>query len=493
VRHIDLFSGIGGFALAAQEVWGEEYENVCFCEINKYAQAVLRKNFGKDVVICDDIRKLTADSYGCDVATERIDLLTGGFPCQPFSQAGQRKGTDDSRYLWPEMLRVIREFKSTWVVAENVRGLLTINDGVVFEQVCVDLENEGYEVQPFVIPACAVNAPHRRDRVWIVAKSKDERMERNGGGEQGISEHRRSDQQGTPHRDAGTVRGQTPDEERERSTLGHFAPEQWDQNWLEVATEYGRMDDGVPDWVHRCIETVLGENYGQTISEDQRKAVSVLREKVQSYDVWLDLGGSYSVEEKEILLTLLCRIEEEPDRPDNIPQAGEDIPKNALQSLWKPVESRRTSQGREYQEQLAKEFRDIVPQLSHESALAIAKAWHNLSFAYSSYVSSATEMDGATLSKAGHRVERLKALGNAIVPQVAEQIMQAIKDAEILGHVLPKLDESILIYANNPQMPLLKKKTIAEQNRRKGWNEAREVAAKAILKKDEEYGKKSNN
>ena len=365
MRHIDLFSGIGGFALAAREVWGDDIETVLFCDNNAFCREVLKKNFGKDIIVFDDIRtltkeslceryaqnvensktsmqaprpnveiakdkpcesttkiidrksgnviksgdqnirntvnkntantskdtgkpclkptvenvlvaekpskssshlttkttmdsktennmeqdqcinsvlkeasrtptncsaitaitqeegiksahtkevkndrQLTADAYRhrlqeqgteleasgdrqfseaiadaesgqprqsskqegrSDTGGSGIDLLTGGFPCQPFSQAGKRKGTNDDRYLWPEMLRVIHEFQPAWVVAENVRGLLTINEGLVFEQVCLDLEGEGYDVQAFVIPAVAVNAPHRRDRVWIIA------------------------------------------------------------------------------------------------------------------------------------------------------------------------------------------------------------------------------------------------------------------------------------------------------------------------------------
>jgi DNA (cytosine-5)-methyltransferase 1 len=99
----------------------------------------------------------------------KIDILTGGFPCQPFSLAGKRKGTDDERYLWGEMLRAIQEIKPKYVIAENVFGITNIDGGLVFEQVCLDLENEGYEVQPFIIPAAAKNAPHRRDRCWFIA------------------------------------------------------------------------------------------------------------------------------------------------------------------------------------------------------------------------------------------------------------------------------------------------------------------------------------
>lgn len=98
-----------------------------------------------------------------------VDIISGGFPCQPFSHAGKRKGTDDERHLWPEMLRIIREVQPTWVVGENVSGIVNWDGGLVFEQVQADLETEGYEVTSFILPACAVNAPHRRDRVWFVA------------------------------------------------------------------------------------------------------------------------------------------------------------------------------------------------------------------------------------------------------------------------------------------------------------------------------------
>lgn len=184
MRHLDLFSGIGGFAYAARIVWGDEYRNVGFCEIDPFCQAVLRKNF-PGCQIFGDIRTLAntpstgleGSDRGKPTFTERIGrigLITGGFPCQPFSVAGRRRGTSDDRYLWPEMFRVIQRFKPLWVIAENVGGLVTWNEGMVLEQVCIDLESEGYEVQPFIIPACAVNAPHRRDRVWIVAHGSSE-------------------------------------------------------------------------------------------------------------------------------------------------------------------------------------------------------------------------------------------------------------------------------------------------------------------------------
>ena len=161
--HLDLFSGIGGFALAAG--WAG-FETVGFCDNEPYAQAVLKKHW-PDVPIHGDIKALDGTAY------RGVTLLTGGFPCQPFSNAGKRRGKDDDRYLWPQMLRVIQEARPAWIVGENVVGII----GLALDQVCADLEGQGYEVEPIIIPACAVDAPHRRDRVWIVGHSQCQRLE----------------------------------------------------------------------------------------------------------------------------------------------------------------------------------------------------------------------------------------------------------------------------------------------------------------------------
>lgn len=180
MKILDLFSGIGGFSLGLE--W-TGMETVAFCEIDPFCQEVLKKHW-PHVPIFDDIKSLTKQTLiDAEVMQDgsTIDVICGGFPCQPFSTAGKRGGEDDDRYLWPEMLRVIRDVKPTWVIAENVRGLISQDGGLAFERVLSDLENAGYETQPFIIPACAVNASHRRDRVWIVAHS------RNGSGRDGES------------------------------------------------------------------------------------------------------------------------------------------------------------------------------------------------------------------------------------------------------------------------------------------------------------------
>jgi DNA (cytosine-5)-methyltransferase 1 len=160
MRHGSLFSGIGGFDLASEWIG---WENVFHCEWNEFGQKVLKYYWPKSITYND----ITKTDFTIHRGT--IDILTGGFPCQPYSSAGKRLGKEDSRHLWPEMLRTIREIQPTWVVGENVRGLTNWNGGLVFDEVQADLEAQGYEVTPFLLPAASVNAPHRRDRIWFIA------------------------------------------------------------------------------------------------------------------------------------------------------------------------------------------------------------------------------------------------------------------------------------------------------------------------------------
>jgi DNA (cytosine-5)-methyltransferase 1 len=160
MRHGSLFSGIGGFDLASEWIG---WENVFHCEWNEFGQKVLKYYWPKSLTYHD----ITKTDF--TIHRGSIDILTGGFPCQPYSSAGKRLGKEDSRHLWPEMLRAIREIQPSWVVGENVRGLTNWNGGLVFDEVQAELETQGYEVTPFLLPACAVNAPHRRDRIWFIA------------------------------------------------------------------------------------------------------------------------------------------------------------------------------------------------------------------------------------------------------------------------------------------------------------------------------------
>lgn len=246
--HLDLFSGIGGFAYAADQVF-DNVEHI-FCDNDEFCRQVLKKHWPESEIY-DDIRSIAPNSnisrylYGksekqptkrrqqtqrkSEPSLEPPFLLTGGFPCQPFSAAGLRRGTADERHLWPEMLRVIRLTQPEWVIAENVRGIITWNEGLVFEQVCLDLETSGYEVQPFIIPAVAVNAPHRRDRVWIIGHNTNA----DNSGLEGSKKARDTSEGGQDGEQRPRKQGIYPD---------------WNRSWQEVAlaTCNDSVDDGLP-------------------------------------------------------------------------------------------------------------------------------------------------------------------------------------------------------------------------------------------------------
>ena len=306
LTHIDLFSGIGGFTLAAE--WAG-FRTVVFCEKEKFCQEILKKRFGAiadsehlwklqskrskqnqwerigdSPILIPEIRDVDGTKY------QGATLLTGGFPCQPFSVAGQRRGKEDDHYLWPEMLRVISEAKPCWVLAENVPGIFHM----ALDTVLADLEGEGYTTGTFIIPACGLNAPHRRNRVWIVANSRcqyGEGAENKGEFKRPIFEKEDATLLERPIKDDGL--GDAPDPSsrgiqgrsisiRQRQSKqatcnikrsnqytsdsnsgrirlhdsggikeGSTSRSVWQENWHEIAARFCRVDDGIPDRVHR--------------------------------------------------------------------------------------------------------------------------------------------------------------------------------------------------------------------------------------------------
>ena len=267
MKVIDLFSGIGGFTLGLESTGG--FETIQFVENELWCQKILAKNF-PGVPIAGDIREYEG---------RKADVVTGGFPCQPFSVAGKRKGTRDDRYLWKEMLRVIKTSKPRWVIGENVRNLTSIQEGMVFEQVCTDLENEGYEVQSFIIPASAVNAPHQRYRVWIVAHSDSNRNQSDI--REKISRRQNKETSNTESTSRGkrgnTLSSASGDEKESKSvsntnserlqrlrkkdcefkegaTIGHSSEERqrtMDKEWFSIEPNVGRVAYGIPNRVDR--------------------------------------------------------------------------------------------------------------------------------------------------------------------------------------------------------------------------------------------------
>jgi DNA (cytosine-5)-methyltransferase 1 len=275
-----LFAGIGGFDLGLERAGMECAWQV---EIDDFCNRVLEKHW-PDVRRHRDVREVGKHNL------KPVDLICGGFPCQPFSVAGKRAGKEDDRHLWPEMFRIIQELKPHWVIGENVGGF--INMGL--DESISDLEGEGYEVQAFVIPACAVNAPHRRDRVWIVANSISRGCgtgrERMGveavcrGGENDTLQTSESNSHGpnpscelsygsertrtggAEHTDGGGVDSGTKHATASRQRRDgrkilritepeglnlYGGPSQWNENWIEVAARLCRVDDGVSERVDR--------------------------------------------------------------------------------------------------------------------------------------------------------------------------------------------------------------------------------------------------
>jgi DNA (cytosine-5)-methyltransferase 1 len=186
MTHASLFSGIGGFDIAAEWM---RWENIFHCEWNPFSQKVLKHHFPNSISYND----ITKTDF--NVHKGRIEILTGGFPFQPYSSAGKRLGKEDPRHLWPEMCRAIREIQPRWIVGENVRGLTNWNGGLVFNEVQISMEAEGYEVLPFLLPACSVNAPHRRDRIWFIAycNNKERWRENNYNGEWSVEKQKSYD------------------------------------------------------------------------------------------------------------------------------------------------------------------------------------------------------------------------------------------------------------------------------------------------------------
>ena len=251
---LDLFSGIGGFSLGLERTGG--FKTIAFCEIEKFPRSILRKHWPA-VPIFKDVRKLHAEDLPC-----LPDVITGGYPCQPFSVAGKRRGKGDDRHLWPEIIRIIRELdaagkKPTWGLFENVAGHISMG----LDQVLADLEREDYACWPLVIPACAVNAPHRRDRVWILAHTRC----LCGGNEQQAPERRypqaewcgnnckagRSGQVSTPMANAMPQRLQKRQRENSKRKGANSRTQFVGKSWRLTESPVCAADDGIPGRVAR--------------------------------------------------------------------------------------------------------------------------------------------------------------------------------------------------------------------------------------------------
>ena len=429
---IDLFSGIGGASLAGK--WAG-WRTIYFCEIDPFCQKIL-SYYWPDVPIHSDIKTLTGEQI---LKSKLYDpneptIIVGGFPCQPFSAAGKRLGTEDDRALWPKMLRIIQEISPDNILAENVYGLVNWSGGLVFEQVQADLEACGYEVQPVILPACGVNAPHKRDRVWFVAHSINGGHRDSGGQnrkEDGIQgKHRSSLCAGMPD---GADNGITPNPENNGLCRG---VEQWGKNSIkqnrdgiehtgigrdEIRTEFERPGEG---WV-TSHTTGTGreeriESGGRSDSEETGAGLDNRPERYGSIGTIADTEG--------------LRINRTQESKDGCGQSGErgrcDINDNGTVRQGdgnSPTSDTCNTglQGREINGGVG-EIGEIRKQ---QLVGSLPSDWSDFPTqppVCGKYDGIPRKLDGITFSK--WRNESIKGFGNAWVPEVALQIFNAINE-----------------------------------------------------------------
>ena len=414
--HGSLFSGFDAPSVAASWMG---WKNAFHCEINPFCNDILKYWFPNSEHY-EDITKTDFSQW-----RGRIDILTGGFPCQPFSLAGQRKGADDNRYLWPHMLRAIREIRPAWVIGENVAGILTmvqpgketevgsqtslfgednrkrilLRQEYVVETVCKDLEREGYSVQPLLIPACAVGAPHRRDRVWFVARLITDTACRGSGG--------------TPHESCCENERQNGYETQQPFVRGcvrassHSDGERCNNrsdNWKERPICYDQKRYSEEDQSKRDKRKCRTCKNGSVASDSQCSGSGQIQQKIQfkqSDGNSSDRNGS----EWDVTYSDTSRL------------STLRLPSNTETEGWKdengqPLQSSSNARGT-----LLTEWWQNFP-----TQFPVCRGNDGVPF----------NVDNLTIPFTKWRKESIKGYGNAIVPQVILEIFKAIEEIEQL-------------------------------------------------------------
>jgi DNA-cytosine methyltransferase len=379
LKTLDLFSGIGGFSLGLESTGF--FETIGFVEKDKFCQKVLKKHWS-NINIEEDIRNVKGEKY-------QADVVTGGFPCQPFSVAGKRKSTADDRYLWDEMLRVIRETKPRWVIGENVEGIVNINEGMVLRQVLTDLENEGFKSQCIIIPASGIGAWHQRKRIWIMAYSDSNRHVseiRRGNGEEKRIPVQDREKDSTSRKSIGTSDvWQTNKEYVPNTNTGFSIREN-----KEIQSRGNAITNGSEDVSNANSRLCRGRGTELKSGDDREGWIYTEKEKQTREHIRCKTIGCNAVLGKDVLNTNDKRCEEfnilsEPER-EIINHRGSDESKP--NKTWWQIES---------------ELCGVPNGVSYE------------------------------LDK--DRSNRIKSLGNSIVPQIARQIGLAIMEAELNGKI----------------------------------------------------------
>ena len=295
LSHVDLCSGIGGFALGFQ--WAGLSKPVLFCDIEPWSRKVLAKHW-PDVPIAEDVKELANDPDGLIPRTDpKRTILTAGYPCQPFSHAGKRLGHADDRHIWPYILQIVAHKRPAFCIFENVYGHVSMG----LDQVLLDLEAEGYATRPFIVPACAVDAPHRRDRVWIIAKDVSDTD--SSGQQQSNQEMARepSEQSDSSGVQPGQTMADTKCKQRERGLSGHGqafgAREGWSPKELarfgeDVAdTSVRELQRRGQEQVYEQPDIQMQSGRGSQGEPPQRSTLSGLGGMADGIPRWLDEPG----------------------------------------------------------------------------------------------------------------------------------------------------------------------------------------------------------
>jgi len=479
IKHANLFSGIGGFLLAAE--WCG-WENIFAVEIEDYPQKVLQKNF-------PNIQKFK-DIYDFDGTKFKgtVDIISGGFPCQPFSVAGKRQGEKDNRYLWPEMLRVISEIKPAFVVGENVVGLVSMENGKILERIFSDLENEGYTVESFIIPACGVGAWHRRNRIWIIAYSRLFGQEKHEKQTAGIEQY----SQTASNTESINKRGLSKRKKKEKSRFAFNSQNVSNSNNTKTTRQrkdsrkiYGKSESErfnpiSKDWwaaesgICRVVDDVP-EKLDKNIKENEKneknpnKALQKMQQRInKEKNKWKDGGQGYFYEKEILRQSLYGSIPNE--KQSNIfsdIEKSSEIQKTKLRKMWEQSQFEYTSYRRGLDEQFDRKLNNIVCKLSYKNTLGkwkeiteetiglynlwttceeigyvpktlseVQKIWKSLTYEEMEWIIIRigignrcwAEWVGTPRVAKGikNRVDRLKCLGNTVVVPLVYEIFKAI-------------------------------------------------------------------
>ena len=415
LKVLDLFSGIGGFALGLDSTG--IFETVKFVEKDKYCQKVLQKNF-PNIPIEEDIKNVEGKEGDADV-------VVGGFPCQPMSVAGKRKGTDDDRYLWPEMFRLIKQIKPQFVIGENVQGIINIQNGMVLRQVQDDLESEGFEVQCFLIPASGIGAWHQRYRVWIVGHSEHNgllasKIERRNT-ETATGTQEGTNTTGEPKRTSGS-RNNEDVSNTERKGLEGLSKQSTTFSGQDSGTQFGSTNSSRSREEDVSNTEIIGTGEPRNIDQEKgNQSSSSTQSNSSSEDVsntdsrlrrrWRTIGESgedkvwrfYSEEEEQ------TRVDFRSETIGRDVVSGEET--NALQSDDERREERDVSDQSEEQN---------INSRRHDTNEQEQTWWQ-----IESNICGIPNGISYELDK--DRANRIKTLGNAIVPQIAREFGLAIK------------------------------------------------------------------